>query len=203
MKTAPTVRLLRLADLVAVPWKNGGGTTIEYAVHPEGAGFDAFDWRLSRARVATSGPFSDFPTIDRTLAVVAGAGLDLVFADGPVRLTPATPPHAFPGDVAVDGRLVDGPIDDLNLMTRRGRWRHRLERREITAPTRLATGVDVAFVVAGSPLRVRLADGAPFDLADGDALRLDGGGDCLVEPSMEGGRGVVLVAEFTALATAR
>lgn len=195
MSGPSSVRLLRIADLTAVPWKNGGGTTIEYAAHPEGAGFDAFDWRLSRARVATSGPFSDFPGIDRTLAVVAGAGLDLAFADGAVRLTPETPPHAFPGDVAVDGRLVDGPIDDLNLMTRRGRWRHRLERRAITAPTRLPLSGDVVFVVACGRLRARLA-GAVHDLSEGDALRLDGGGDCLVEPPADGARGAVLVATF-------
>jgi environmental stress-induced protein Ves len=202
MSDPSTVRLLRLADLVAVPWKNGGGTTIEYAVHPEGAGFDVFDWRLSRARVATSGPFSDFPGIDRTLAVVAGTGLDLVFADGAVRLSPETPPHAFPGDVAVDGRLVDGPIDDLNLMTRRGRWGHRLERRAITAPTRLPLSGDVVFVVACGRLRARLA-GAVHDLAEGDALRLDGGGDCLVEPSANGGAAAVLVAAFTRLTASR
>ena len=34
---------------VARPWKNGGGTTREVAVSPEGAGLDDFAWRISLA----------------------------------------------------------------------------------------------------------------------------------------------------------
>ena len=60
-----------------MPWKNGGGTTAEIAAFPDGAGFNAFDWRISLAEVASDGPFSAFPGIDRTLMLVEGARLAL------------------------------------------------------------------------------------------------------------------------------
>ena len=64
------MRILRAPDYRVMPWKNGGGTTTEVAVSPEGAGLDHFDWRISMARVEQDGPFSTFPGIDRTLQQV-------------------------------------------------------------------------------------------------------------------------------------
>ena len=174
-------QLLRLADLPATAWKNGGGTTVEYAVHPESAGLDGFDWRVSRARVAAAGPFSIFSGVDRTLTVVEGAGIDLVFADRRTRLDPAASPLAFPADVAVDGRPVDGPIEDLNVMTRRGRWCHRVERLAIDEPIPLELADDLTFVVAGGRIAVTLLGGATFDLGPGDALRIDGPTDLVLD----------------------
>ncbi|MDR3495138.1 MAG: HutD family protein [Ancalomicrobiaceae bacterium] len=127
------MRLIRLADLTPRPWKNGGGVTVEYLVSPANAGLDAFDWRVSRAEVAADGPFSLFAGIDRTLTVVDGAGIDLVIADRTVRLDPGCAPLAFAGDVPVASRLVTGPIRDLNVMSRRGRFAHRVERLALPA----------------------------------------------------------------------
>ena len=33
-----------------------------------------------------------------------------------------TPPYGFAGDLAIECRVPHGPIGDLNVMTRRGRW---------------------------------------------------------------------------------
>ena len=60
-----------------MPWKNGAGETREIAVFPESASIDTFEWRVSTATVAQSGPFSLFPGVDRTLCVLSGAGFDL------------------------------------------------------------------------------------------------------------------------------
>lgn len=115
-----------------VPWKNGGGTTGEIAVFPPDATMADFDWRLSMADVASDGPFSTFPGIDRTLTLLEGRGMDLVIeGQGDVRLNDRTPPLAFPGDVPVMARLVDGPIRDLNVMTRRERFVHTVEAIEL------------------------------------------------------------------------
>ncbi|MDU0340322.1 HutD/Ves family protein [Bosea rubneri] len=123
------MRIIRAADCLVMPWKNGGGTTTEIAVAPEGASLDNFDWRISMAHVGQDGPFSSFPGIDRTLSVLTGSGITLAFGDGErVRLDRSSAPYPFAADRAVDGVLVDGPIDDLNVMSRRGRWRHRVER---------------------------------------------------------------------------
>ena len=62
-------KLLRNSDHRRMPWKNGGGETVEVIVHPEGASLSDFGWRVSMATVASDGPFSVFPGIDRTLAV--------------------------------------------------------------------------------------------------------------------------------------
>ena len=68
--------ILRAAGYRVMPWKNGGGTTTEVAVSPDHAGLEDFDWRISMARVETSGPFSSFAGIDCTLSVLEGEGKD-------------------------------------------------------------------------------------------------------------------------------
>jgi len=172
------MRVIRASDCRAMPWKNGGGTTTEIAVHPEGAGFDRFDWRISMARVAQDGPFSAFAGIDRVLTVLDGAGIRLrLGADAPVTLTPASPPHAFAGDVPCDAALIDGPITDLNVMARRGRWQA-----EVTAqgalPFTLAAvrGVAVLVVVYG------VAEVGGHRLGPRDCLLLEGVESVLVLP---------------------
>jgi len=119
-----------------MPWKNGGGETAEIAVSPGGAALAQFDWRISMARVAADGPFSGFPGVDRTLAVVAGAGLRLsVHGHAPVDLRDDSPPIAFPGDVATHGALIGGEVLDFNVMTRRGRHEHSVRRVRVAAST--------------------------------------------------------------------
>ncbi|WID95459.1 HutD family protein [Bosea vestrisii] len=141
------MRIIRAADCLVMPWKNGGGTTTEIAVAPEGASFNDFDWRISMAHVGQDGPFSSFPGIDRTLSVLTGAGITLAFGDGErVRLDRASTPYPFAADRTVDGILVDGAIDDLNVMSRRGRWRHRVER--ISDAGSLATSEGLLVLVA-------------------------------------------------------
>lgn len=158
------------------PWKNGGGETRELAVAPPGAGLDDFDWRISCAQVASGGPFSAFPGVDRSLVVLEGAGLRLDFAGGqPHTLTADSAPLAFAGEQAVSAALLDGPVGDFNLMTRRGRWRHRLERLSLRGERPLAADTDLALVycVAGVGLDCALADGRELRLAAGEGVLLD------------------------------
>ncbi len=69
------MRILRAADHKRMPWKNGGGETVEIAVAPQDAALGDFDWRISMATVAADGPFSIFPGIDRTLSILSGSGM--------------------------------------------------------------------------------------------------------------------------------
>ncbi|MGH9422598.1 MAG: HutD/Ves family protein, partial [Thermoanaerobaculia bacterium] len=71
------MKIVGAADCRTTSWKNDGGVTSEIAIAPSGASLEAFDWRVSMARVASDGPFSEFAGIDRTLAVVSGSGLEL------------------------------------------------------------------------------------------------------------------------------
>lgn len=100
-------------------WKNGGGETAEIVCQPEGAGFDDFQWRISTARVAASGPFSVFPGVARSLTVLQGGPMVLRFDGGPEILAgPDTGPIAFRGDVRCHAELIGPPVLDLNVMTR-------------------------------------------------------------------------------------
>ena len=80
------MRLIAFSQLVATPWKNGGGVTRQIAIDPPGSGLDDCGWRLSTAEVAQDGPFSRFDGVDRQLHILAGEGLDLRFADGTQRI---------------------------------------------------------------------------------------------------------------------
>jgi environmental stress-induced protein Ves len=123
------LKIIRAIDCRTTRWKNGGGSTTEIAIEPSGASLESFDWRISMAQVASDGPFSEFPGIDRTLAVISGSGLQLSIAGKPaMTLDRGSDPVQFPGDVASSARLLSGEITDLNIMSRRQRFSHRLLR---------------------------------------------------------------------------
>lgn len=69
--------LVSESDCRRMPWKNGGGTTVEIASAPGDADLDTFVWRVSVAEVARDGPFSAFPGVDRVIALVRGSGMRL------------------------------------------------------------------------------------------------------------------------------
>ncbi|HWA91323.1 MAG TPA: HutD family protein [Rhizomicrobium sp.] len=153
------MRILRAADRVAMPWKNGGGITREVMVSPERAGFDSFDWRVSIAEVREAGPFSLFPNIDRVLTILEGH-MRLAFDDREVVLE-AGVPFAFAGDVACHGTPLGGPVIDLNVMVRRGRS-------AIVAPV-TSGPVDATLIVATAPARIGGTMLARFDAVVLDA----------------------------------
>ena len=109
--------VVRLADIPATPWRNGGGVTRELAMWP-----DAGDWawRMSVADVDQSGPFSKFEGIERWFAVLEGAGVQLDVAGVPHRVTSDDAPLFFDGAAQTGCELIDGKTRDFNLMVRRG-----------------------------------------------------------------------------------
>jgi environmental stress-induced protein Ves len=176
-----TWRVLRFADCRVMPWKNGGGATTELLVSPPGADLATFDWRVSMADVGADGPFSAFPGIDRTLAIVAGAGLRLAVGDRPpVVCRKDTTPFAFEADVATAATLLDGPVTDLNVMSRRGRVEHGVRVLDLKAGDTVAkNGPTLLLIARGGP--AGLASGAQAArLAERDALVLEGPGRAMV-----------------------
>lgn len=111
--------IFRLSDRVFRPWKNGGGETAEITVSPPGADFDHFDWRISTAIVAASGPFSTFPGMDRVLTVLEGGAMVLSVGGREQRLDAAGVPFSFPGDIPAAARLENEALLDFNVMVRR------------------------------------------------------------------------------------
>jgi len=117
---------LRPEDARRVPWKNGRGVTQELALWPPGSSFERgdFDVRISASSVDEPGPFSPFPGFRRVLVVTRGAGLRLSHgADAPGAELTRLRPHAFEGEWPTTAELPYGPVDDFNVIVRRGRMR--------------------------------------------------------------------------------
>lgn len=152
-------QLIQYASLRPTPWKNGGGSTTEIVVMPPGADFDHFDWRISLATITQDGPFSPFPGIDRSLALVDGDGVLLDFGNERFVLSPSEPLIEFPGESAVEATITGGLTTDFNVMTRRGRCRHRLERRVVRGRQELVrrSATTVLFLAEGESLTVSSA----------------------------------------------
>lgn len=178
------MRLLRRGEGRATRWKNGGGVTHELAVWPDGADLSGFDARLSMAEVAADGPFSAFPGIDRTLAVLEGGPMRLSFGGAQVALAADGPPLSFPGEAPVHAGLDGGPVLDLNIMTRRGAFSHRMA--ELGPGDRLPEGT-VALVARGG------VSVAGFDLNPGDALL--GEGSAPMQGIVDRGRPLAVVLD--------
>ncbi len=167
--------VLPLADQAVMPWRNGGGSTREVARAPaEGADFA---WRVSVARIEADGPFSLFPGIDRTLWLLAGAGMDLVIDGTTVSLRSRFASCAFPGEAVVHARLVGGPTEDLNVMVQRAGTRALTEivslaTDELRVCTTEGAGSDLIVALTGE-LSAQSPAGTRVVLRAGDALRLD------------------------------
>jgi hypothetical protein len=168
------MRILRASGRTAVPWKNGGGTTTEVAVFPQGAGFDNFGWRISIADISRGGPFSQFPGIDRTLAMLKGRVSLCIAGRDTIALSADMLPVEFPGDVSTSAELVGGTATDLIVMTRRGSFTARMTRRSCAdAITALSdTAATFIFPLTAATLRDALAD---IPLVLGDAIVLAAG----------------------------
>ena len=171
------MRLIPASNYRRMRWKNGLGETAEIAISPPGAALDAFVWRISLARIETSGPFSRFPGIDRTLTLIDGAGFRLAVDEHPpVELTPRSAPYTFRGESAVAASLLAGPVTDLNVMTRRDRAWHRVRRARIGAEAVRDTSADTTAVFcAVGEVRV-MAAGEDALLGVLDSVLIEGPG---------------------------
>ena len=71
-------------------------------------------------------------------------------------LVPASAPFPFAADAMTSARLLAGPITDLNVMTRRGRYRHRVALHEVKEVKELSvTGSEALLFCPSSNLRVK------------------------------------------------
>ncbi len=152
-------QLIQYANLRSAPWKNGGGSTTEIAIAPAGAHLDDFEWRVSLATIAQDGPFSAFPGIDRSLALVDGDGVLLDFGDERFVLSPSEPLIEFAGEDAVHATVTGQHTTDFNVMTRRGVCRHRLELRTVRGKEALKrrAGTTILFLAEGESMTLSSA----------------------------------------------
>lgn len=188
------MRVIRAPEYGRMRWKNGLGETAQIAVSPQDAALNAFDWRISMARIEAPGPFSAFPGVDRTLTVLDGEGFLLAVAARPaVELTPGLAPFPFSGDSPASATLLGGPVTDLNVMTRRDRFWHRVRRFAITGRLSLeATGMTVAVFCTSGSVRVAIGTGTA-ELGALDTLLIEGPA---VLETVAGAPGGVLLIEI-------
>lgn len=166
-------RLIRWGNLQAAPWKNGGGTAVDLVVSPPGTDLDAFAWRLNVATIDRSGPFSDYPGIDRDFRVLDGGPLALHVGRSTFHLQPGEDGVTFPGDMETRAELAGPPCRAFNVLTRRGVVTATVERRTVEGvPT-------IDGPVPGGTLAVVLLDGrvvvagAPGELEPLDTVVAD------------------------------
>ncbi len=152
------MELLRFDNLVAVPWRNGGGLTRELAIHLDGEIHPEFLWRVSMATVAGPGPFSRFDGIDRTIAVLQGEGIVLASGEGETVLRRNSAPYSFAGETLIDASVVSGETTDLNVMTRRGHFAHVMKRLVIGEPLAIEVGCDEMLIVFNGEVDVETSE---------------------------------------------
>jgi environmental stress-induced protein Ves len=177
------VQIIRKSSFAAVPWRNGGGTTLEaIRVPPTG---EAFRWRVSVAHIEQSGPFSDFAAYHRTMILLRGGGVALHFSNGGdvLLLREVGDIARFDGAIATRCELFSGPCTDLNLIVAKtlGEARARVERLDRPLSTTLhEAGSTVVFAIdaalelslGGALERLEPWDLAVISGARGATLRL-------------------------------
>ncbi|HBF32502.1 HutD family protein [Rhizobium sp.] len=132
------MQIIRREHYTRMPWKNGKGLTEEIMAFPVGSTVETFDWRLSIAHVGVDGPFSVFPGVDRSIALLDGESLRLDLPDGSQKTLPLYgQPFAFPGEWVISSTNLGGPTMDLNIITRRGRYHHHMRRERGLGPISL------------------------------------------------------------------
>src|SRR5689334_13849403 len=120
------LRVIAKEDYESVPWENGRGVTSDIFLFPEGATRQSFDIRVSVAPITADAPFSLFTGIDRQITLFKGTGLDLDFSSRSLKVRPLSP-VSFDNGEPLFARLVEGPVEVFNVLTRRGRWTARVE----------------------------------------------------------------------------
>ena len=168
------MRLLRAAEHVIVPWKNGGGVTREVLRADDPADPAQFLWRISIATVAKAGPFSRFPGIERSIAVLSGEGLRLLVDGVAVTLGPESAPFRFSGDAEVESEMVGGETTDLNAMTRRGVFAHQMRRVRLAERLVVTGEAEVTLLLFPGGGSVD-GDGGRFELKSLDSVVLERG----------------------------
>jgi environmental stress-induced protein Ves len=175
----PDLDVLPAARHTRMRWANGGGWTTEIIAEPSSK---QWEWRVSVADVDVAGPFSVLPGVNRSIALLRGAGFALTVGgrDEEVIDLPFQP-FEFAGDEATTCRLLDGPVQDLNLMTTRGSVPRRLDFIHIPSLSTIDLGgVDLLVVVAG---RARVSS---HHLSYLDAIRCSGSGPVTVTSMQDG-----------------
>ena len=177
MPSSSTRRILT-SEIQATPWKNGGGVTREIATGSAPGPGPGWGWRVSLAEVAQDGPFSIFPATDRVIAVIDGAGMDLISPDGATVALEPFQAVRISGDEPLSGRLRHGPVRDLNVMVLREHFAADMDLWQGPRSATSDVGSEDCLLIHSLAGRcaVRVDSGKPHDLTPGETLVHEGQG---------------------------
>lgn len=163
-----------------IPWPNGLGTSREILLEERASpqGEPTFLWRLATTRIENDCPFSDLPGEDRTIVLLRGNGFELTH-DSRETQTARAPftALAFAGNWRTRCRLLDGPVDVLNLLSSRAHARCSLSPMRLLSNThvqQIPEGATAVYVLAGR-LSADTAGGVRMTVEEGDTLQFEGG----------------------------
>ncbi|UXM95367.1 HutD family protein [Bartonella sp. HY329] len=171
---------IKASDYKVMPWKNGGGETREVAFgNSEKSTQQAPDWRVSIATISKSGPFSTFPDIDRTIALIKGDDVVLTINDmdnntGKIVLNQNGDCYSFIGEAKVYAEVSGGASTDLNIMTNRHYFQHHMQRLNQPLPPLNAAQIIKIFLVATAGTDLTIGEKL-VALGELDTLIFDGG----------------------------
>jgi environmental stress-induced protein Ves len=160
-----------------MPWKNGGGVTIDIAVSMlpgfAAGSWEGIVWRFSRTAIVTPGAFSDLSGYDRQLALVSGEGLVLGTPVGEIDVRRAFKPVRFAGETSIVSRLEAGPVEVVNLIGDRSRVSIALSCLSGDAMSACPAGIHIIYAATSScELSI---NGNAREIAAGHAVRVDAG----------------------------
>lgn len=138
------MRLYTEADFKLMPWKNGGGTTLELFSLRDAQ--EEILFRLSSASVKQDGLFSIFPNIERILFLVSGNGFKLKFTDFDLLMANPFSPITFAGEEVINCELLDQECVDFNVMTNRNFGSSKLEIKRIKSGDQFSNVGDMLFI---------------------------------------------------------
>ena len=160
-----------------MPWKNGGGVTIDIAASmlPGFApgSWEGIIWRFSRTAIVTPGAFSDLSGYDRQLVLVSGEGLVLGTPVGEIDVRQPFRPVRFTGETSIVSRLEAGPVEVVNLIGDRSRVAIDLCCLLGGATHTCPAGIHIVYAATDS-CELSINDKAR-EIAAGHAMRIDAG----------------------------
>ena len=180
MNSTPTAGGIQLTPLDPaafrhMPWKNGGGVTVDIAVTMlpgfAAGSWEGIVWRFSQTAIVTPGAFSDLSGYDRELALVSGKGLVLGTPVGEIDVRQPFKPVRFTGETSIVSRLEAGPVEVVNLIGDRSRVSIDLSCLAGGAASVCPAGIYIVYAATSScELWI---NGNDCKLAAGHAVRID------------------------------
>jgi len=122
-----TVQHFVVHELPTTRWRNGNGTTRQIRSLAIAADLNSFAWRRSVADITGDSTFSVFNSVERTIVLLSGDGIDLDGTRVHHRLDTVGAPFVFDGATRLTCTVLGRPSRVLNVMARPTRGRAQID----------------------------------------------------------------------------